>query len=44
MRHDYDVRMKGLFQLASGAVEGWVERNAERAVANLKRVIEGGTR
>jgi carbon monoxide dehydrogenase subunit G len=44
VRHDFEVRMKGLFKLASGAVEGWVERNAETAVANLKRVIEEGGR
>jgi carbon monoxide dehydrogenase subunit G len=41
--HEYTVAISGIAWLLSPIIGGWVRRNAEAGIKNLKRLIEDGT-
>jgi carbon monoxide dehydrogenase subunit G len=41
LTYHYTVRMKGLFRLLDPLVSGWLRRNTEVAMGNLRHVIDG---
>jgi carbon monoxide dehydrogenase subunit G len=40
LTHEYTVRMKGLFRFLDPLIGGWVRRNTETSLKNLRRIID----
>jgi carbon monoxide dehydrogenase subunit G len=40
--HEYSVRITGMAKLLTPVISGWVRRNTETGIDNLKRLIEDG--